>query len=90
MNIFQVGFLPLLNLPRSIVNNIYSTTVKVNGYKRERYWILLGKVRYMGSQNSILLEKNETDITKIMSHRYKMAFCLSKALEKENISFNNL
>jgi len=65
MNIFQVGFLPLLNLPRSIVNNIYSTTVKVNGYKRERYWILLGKVRYMGSQNSILLEKNETDITNI-------------------------
>ena len=65
MNIFQVGFLPLLNLPRSIVNNIYSTTVKVNGYKRERYWILQGKVRYMGSQNSILLEKNETDITNI-------------------------
>lgn len=65
MSIFQVSFLPLLNLPRSMVNNIYSTTVKVNGYKRERYWILLGKVRYMGSLNSILLEKNETDITNI-------------------------
>ena len=24
-----------------------------------------------------------------MSHRYKKAFCLSKALEKENISFSN-
>lgn len=65
MNIFQVSFLPLLNLPRNMVNNIYSTTVKVNEYKKERYWIQLGKVRYMGSQNSILLEKNETDITNI-------------------------
>lgn len=65
MNIFQVSFFLLLNLPRNMVNNIYSTTVKEKEYKKERYWILLGKVRYMGSQNSILLEKNETDITNI-------------------------
>lgn len=55
----------------------------------------------MGSQNTILLVQNETDIPNIWTYIHDIpknyvsqvqtkAFFPSKALEKENISFSNL